>query len=73
MQNQESLGSLHDLLPVFLRREAAMVGGDWVLGVDFRDLIGHVVALGADDRSLITSARVLGRDVGDLQRNRVRG
>lgn len=72
MQNQESLGSIHDLLPLFLSRDAALVGGDWVLGVDFGDLVGHVVALGADDRSLISSARVLGRDVGDLRRNRVK-
>lgn len=72
MQNQEGLGSIHDLLPLFLSRQVALVGGDWALGVDFRDLVGHVVALGADDRSLVSSARVLGRDVGDLKSNRVR-
>lgn len=72
MQNQESLSSIHDLLPVFLRRQGSLVGGNWVLGVVFTDLVGHVVALGPDDRSLVSSARLLGRDIGDLQRNRVR-
>lgn len=74
MQDQESLSSIHDLLPlpVFLSRQAALVGGSWALGIDFRDLVGHVVALGVDDRSLVRSARLLGRGIGGLQRNRVR-
>lgn len=72
MQNQESLGSIHDLLPVFLSRCAALGGGDWALGVDFRDLVERVVTLGPDDRNLVSSGRVLGRDVGVLKSNRVR-
>lgn len=71
MQNQESLGSIHDLLPVFLSRCAALGGGDWALGVDFRDLVERVT-LGPDDRDLVSSGRVLGRDVGVLKSNRVR-
>ena len=71
MQNQESLSSIHDLLPVFLSRCAALGGGDWALGVDFRDLVERVT-LGPDDRDLVSSGRVLGRDVGVLKSNRVR-
>lgn len=72
MQNQESLGSIHDLLPVFRSRTDALVADDWILNVDFGDLVGRPVALVTDDRSLGSSTRSLGRDVGDLQRDRAR-
>lgn len=72
MQNQESLGSIQDLLPVFHSRTDALVADDWVLNVDFRDLDGCPLALVTDDRSLGSSTRSLGRDVGDPQRDRAR-
>ena len=51
---------------------SALGGGNWALGVDFRDLVERVVTLGPDDRNLVSSGRVLGRDVGVLKSNRVR-
>lgn len=75
MQNQESLSSIHDRLPVYLSRKGAQVGDVCILEVFrrvLRVLVGDVIDLGGGDWYHVDTIRALGTQVGDLEKGDVR-